>query len=228
MIRLALLLSAIALLGAAQRGSAQASTDPWTSEFLVDRTRLVATGASRYFILDPGYEAVLEHGAERVVVTVTGETRVVDGVTTRVIEERETHGKALVEVSRNFVARDPSTGDVYYFGEDVDIYKNGRVTGHEGGWQAGKNGARFGLFMPGSPAAGRRFYQEMAPDVALDRVRITATDATVQTPAGVFKQCVRVEETTPLEPGVKDYKLFAPGVGLVQDGSLKLVRYGRR
>jgi hypothetical protein len=37
-----------------------------------------------------------------------------------------------------------------------------------------------------------------------------------------------VEETTPLEPGVGDYKVFAPGIGIVQDGSLKLVRHGRR
>jgi len=206
----------------------QNSTDPWTSEFVVDRTQLVATGGSRYFILDPGYEAVLEHGDERVVVTVTNDTRVVDGVTTRVVEERETRGKTLIEVSRNFFARDPTTGDVYYFGEDVDIYKAGRLASHEGAWKAGKNGARFGLFMPGTPVAGRRFYQEIAPKVAMDRVRITAIDATLQTPAGSFKECVRLEETTPLEPGVKDYKLFAPGVGLVQDGSLKLVRYGRR
>jgi hypothetical protein len=206
----------------------QTPRDPWSSEFIVDRTQLVATGASRYFILDPGYEAVLEHGDERLVITVTNDTRLVDGVTTRVVEERETRGKTLVEVSRNFFARDPKTGDVYYFGEDVDNYKGGRVASHEGAWQAGKDGARFGLFMPGTPAAGRRYYQEIAPKVAMDRVRITAVDAMLQTAAGSFKECVRLEETTPLEPGVRDYKLFAPGVGLVQDGSLKLVRYGRR
>ena len=35
------------------------------------------------------------------------------------------------------------------------------------------------------------------------------------------------EETTPLEPDNEDEKLYAPGVGLLQDGSLKLVRYGK-
>src|SRR5690349_15706805 len=102
----------------------QTAKDPWISEFVVDRTQLLATGASRYFILDPGFESVLEHGDERVVVTVTNETRVIDGVTTRVVEERETRGGKLVEVSRNFFARDSNSGDVYYFGEDVDNYRN--------------------------------------------------------------------------------------------------------
>jgi hypothetical protein len=206
----------------------QASKDPWTSTFAVDRSRLVADGTSRFFILDSGHQSVLEHGDERVVITVTDDTRIVDGVTTRVVEERETKGEALIEVSRNFFARDPGTGDAYYFGEEVDIYKKGRVVSHDGAWLAGKNGARFGLFIPGVPAPGSRFYQEIAPRVAMDRVRVVAVDETVQTPAGVFQGCVRLEESTPLEPGVKDVKVFAPGVGLVQDGSLKLVRHGRR
>jgi len=50
---------------------------------------------------------------------------------------------------------------------------------------------------------------------------------TVKTPAGEFKNCLKLEETTPLEPGVKDYKYFAPEIGMVQDGSLKLVKYGK-
>ena len=202
--------------------------EDWASTFTVDRGHLVAAGASRYFILDPGYEAVLEHGDERVVITVTNDTRVVDGVTTRIVEERETRGQVLVEVSRNFFARDAKTGDAYYFGEEVDIYKKGRVSSHDGAWVAGKDGARFGLFMPGAPVAGSRFYQEVAPRIAMDRVRVVAVDETLTTPAGVFRGCVRLEESTPLEPGVKDVKVFAPGIGLAQDGPLKLVRHRRR
>jgi hypothetical protein len=49
---------------------------------------------------------------------------------------------------------------------------------------------------------------------------------TVATPAGEFKGCLEVEETTLLEPGDVADKHYAPGVGLVQDGSLKLVKYG--
>ena len=199
----------------------------WTSEFGVDPRQLVANGASPYFILDPGYQLVLEQADDRLVVTVLDQTRIVDGVATRVVEERETEAGRLVEVSRNFFARDPRSGDVYYFGEEVDIYKNGRVVGHDGAWLSGVNGARFGLFIAGRPAVGDRYYQEIAPKVAMDRVRVVSTTATASTRAGIFQPCVRLEETTPLEPGVKDYKLFAKDIGLVQDAALKLVRYGR-
>ena len=218
----ALFLTSAGLVVQAGRDSA------WRSTFDVDVRQLVASGASRYFVLDPGHELVLEDGDERLVITVLGETRDVGGVTTRVVEERETKAGSLIEISRNFFARHPSTGDVYYFGEDVDIYKNGKVANHEGAWIAGRDGAKFGLFVPGTPVQGARFYQEIAPKVAMDRVRVMTTTGRVITPAGTFDGCLRIEETTPLEPGVKDYKVFAPGIGIVQDGSLKLVRHGRR
>jgi hypothetical protein len=80
--------------------------------------------------------------------------------------------------------------------------------------------------MPGVPLVGGRYYQELAPKVAMDRARIVGVEGTVATAAGSFARVLRVEESTPLEPGTLELKLYAPGVGLVQDGSLKLVRYG--
>ena len=44
---------------------------------------------------------------------------------------------------------------------------------------------------------------------------------------GNFENCVKVEETTPLEPDSKEYKYYAAGIGLLQDGSLKLVSHGK-
>jgi hypothetical protein len=37
---------------------------------------------------------------------------------------------------------------------------------------------------------------------------------------------VKIEETTPLDPDVRDVKYYAAGVGLIQDGTLKLVKHG--
>ena len=218
MTRIPALVVALALVAAAPQ--------EWRRTFDVRPAALVATGASRFFILDPGYQLVLEDGDERLVISVLDETKVVDGVTTRVVEERESKGGKLIEISRNFFARDPASGDVYYFGEDVDMYKDGKVTSHEGAWASGVNGAKFGLMIPGAPAAGARYYQEVAPKVAMDRAEIVATNLSVKLPAGSFTGCVRVKETTPLEPGVTEYKVHAPGIGLVQDADLKLVRYG--
>ena len=199
----------------------------WTDQFAVTPRELRSTGSNPYFILESGYQLVLEDGRGRLTVTVLPQTRVVDGVETRIVEERETSGDTLVEVSRNYFAISERTNAVFYFGEEVDIYRNGVITSHEGGWLAGVGGARFGLMMPGLPLLGSRFYQEIAPGVAMDRARIVALADTLATPAGAFTGVLRVEETTPLEPGVREFKYYAPGVGLIQDGSLKLVRYGR-
>ena len=200
----------------------QKAADAWKSEFAVDKSDLAAIGRNPYFILEPRYQSTFTGGTEKLVITVLDETKVVDGVETRVIEERETKNDRLVEVSRNYFAISRRSNDVYYFGEEVDIYRNGTIVGHEGAWMSGKDGARFGLMMPAKVNVGAMYYQEFAPRIAMDRVRIVSTQATVITPAGTFKNCVRVEETTPLEPGVKEYKYYSAGVGLVQDGTLKL------
>ena len=201
--------------------------DPsWTGEFAVERDELGPTGRNPYFVLEPGYVLTLEDGKERLVITVLDETRTVDGVETRVVEERETDGAAVVEISRNFYAISARTNSVFYFGEEVDMYENGKVTGHEGAWVAGARGARFGLMMPGLPLLKARYYQEIAPRIAMDRAEIVSTGDTLATPAGVFRQVLRTEETTPLERGAREAKRYARGVGLIQDGSLKLVSHG--
>jgi hypothetical protein len=114
---------------------------------------------------------------------------------------------------------------VYYFGEDVDIFEHGRIASHDGSWHHGSSGQKFGLVMPGKPAVGLKFYQELAPRVAMDRAEIISLSERVATPAGTFDGCLKTRETTPLEAFSREFKLYAPGVGLVQDGSLRLVSH---
>src|SRR5262249_52063806 len=131
------------------------------------------------------------------------------------------------EVSRNYFAISKRTNDVYYFGEDVDVYKAGKIVNHEGAWQSGVAGARFGLMMPGVPVLRAKYYQELAPGLAMDRAEIVGLSGTMLTAAGNFAHVLKIVETSPLEPGTSESKYYAPNVGLLQDGSLKLVRYGR-
>ncbi len=217
-------LAATPLAGAARP---QRAEPPWQQSFSVKPGDFMTVGENPYFILKPGYQLTLEGKedgkAVRLVVTVLDETKTVGGIETRIVEERETQGGALAEVSRNFFAIEKGTNNVYYFGEDVDVYKNGKIVNHEGAWAHGTNGARFGLMMPGSPTVGARFYQELAPGVAMDRAHIVSLAERLTTPAGAFEKCLKTEETTPLEPGAREFKLYAPGVGLVKDGTLELV-----
>jgi hypothetical protein len=120
------------------------------------------------------------------------------------------------------------TNDVYYMGEDVDIYENGKVVGHSVAWLSGVQGAKFGLMLPSSPKAGQRFYQEQAPGVGMDRIEILAVDERVATPVGTFEKCVHVVETSPLEKGLKDHKVYCPAVGMVRDAGMSLVKYGTK
>ena len=158
--------------------------------------------------------------------TVLGETRTIDGAECRVVEDREMKNGQLIERTRDCYAIDADTNDVYYMGEDVDVYKNGKVAGHEGAWLSGVKGAKFGLMMPGKPKAGQRFYQELAPGVGMDRVEIVSENETIATPAGTFRNCIHAAETTTLEKGVTDHKWYAAGIGPVKDAGMVLVKYG--
>ena len=210
---------------AAQSNNTRNADAAWTRAFNVEPGELASTGRNPYFVLEPGATLTLAAGREQLVVTVLNVTRAIDGVETRVVEERETNGGALVEVSRNYFAISRRTNSVFYFGEEVDVYKNGEISGHEGAWLSGQTGSRFGLMIPGIPLLGAKYYQELAPRIAMDRAEILSLSETLSTPAGEFKNVLKVRETTPLEPGASELKYYAAGIGLVQDGSLKLTSH---
>jgi len=199
-------------------------TKGWRRIFGVDKKNLVTVGRNPYFILIPGYKLHLKGGNETVVISVLADTKVVDGVETRVVEERETKNGKLVEVSRNYFAIDETTKDVYYFGEDVDIYRRGKIVAHGGAWLSGVKGAKFGLIMPGKPVTGDKYYQEIAPKNAMDRAENANLNATLKTPLKTFSDVLYVRETSPLEAGDVSHKWYAPGVGMIGDDELRLIK----
>lgn len=199
----------------------------WTDEFHIDQRKFSAKGRNRFFSLKPGHRIVIESKSEKVIITVLNKTKKIGSVVTRIIEEREFEDGELVEVSRNFFAICKATSDVFYFGEEVDDYKDGRIVGHGGAWRADKKDSRPGIIMPGTVLLGARHYQEIAPN-AKDRAEIIADNVTMKTPAGTFKNCIRVKETSPLEPGAICYKTYAPRIGLIQDEGLLLTKYSKK
>jgi hypothetical protein len=198
----------------------------YQDEFALSSCNMVTTGKNPYFILEPGYQLAFEGGGAKMELTVLDETKMVDGVMTRVVEEREWKDGKLHEVSKNYFAMCEQTKDVFYFGEDVDYYENDKVVRHEGAWLAGVNGNRAGLIMPGTPKVKMRYYQEIAPGVAMDRAEIISLTETCTTPAGTFQNCMKVKEGSGLKFWESEYKYHAPGIGLVRDEDLQLVRHG--
>lgn len=206
-------------------GAADNKSD-WQTEFDIESCELATTGRNEYFILEPGFQLILEGGGEKLAVTVLDETVIVDSIETRVVEEREWRNDELIEVSRNFFAICPKTADVFYFGEDVDMYQGGQLVSHSGAWRAGKDDARAGLIMPGEPSVGMMYYQEIAPDVAMDRAEVISLDEELDVPAGDVCECLKTREGTALNLLEREFKTYAPGIGLIQDQKLLLVDYG--
>jgi hypothetical protein len=193
------------------------------------RKDLLTTGRNRYWILEPGYTTVFagnEDGKhKRLTITVSRKTRLIDSILTRVVFERQTSNGLVEEISKNYFAIDRKTKNVFYFGEDVDIYNHGVVVSHDGAWRSGVNGARYGLVMAGDPTLGAKMQEERATGVAQDLAEVIATGIRAHTFAGTFRGSIKTRETSVLEPDSVEDKLYAPGIGLVVDDTLLLVSH---
>ena len=62
--------------------------------------------------------------------------------------------------------------------------------------------------------------------LAEDQAEIVSIGETVTVPAGTYENTLFTRETSPLEPGDESFKRYAPGVGLIVDDVVELVRVG--
>jgi hypothetical protein len=161
---------------------------------------------------DPETGATTRTRAEK---RVLDKTDVVAGVEVTALEVKEYEDDELVERTLDYFAQHRD-GSVWYFGERIDNYEDGKVTGHEGQWLAGEGNARPGLYLPANPVVGQEFAQEQAPGVAEDRSTILAVGTEVTTPAGRFTGCIRVKDYAPLSK-TEEYKFYCPKVGIVRE-----------
>jgi len=202
----------------------------YQNTFTAQKEDFASRGKNKYFILEPGFQLVLEGRSNDqptvLTITVLDETKRVDGVETRVLEEKEAVNGKVEEISRNYYAISKKTRDIYYFGEEVDNYKDGKVDNHDGSWLAGVKEAHFGLYMPANPIVGQKYDQELAPGIAMDRGEIVSLTESFETPAGKFDHCLRTKDTSGLD-GDFEEKHYAPDIGLIQDEGLLLTRYGQ-
>jgi len=148
-------------------------------------------------------------------------TRRIDGVTTRIVEDRLYLDGVLEERTSDYYAQD-RCGNVWYFGEDTaELDEDGNVVSTEGSFHAGVDGAQPGVFMQRHPQIGPEFRQEWLPGEAEDVFTAIAEKATVSVPIGSFKHALLTQETTALEPDVVDHKYHVRGIGEVTEVSVK-------
>jgi hypothetical protein len=192
---------------------------------VIDPTRFGPNVDNPWFPLTPGkinvYVGTKDGKRALNVVAPSTRTRVIDGVTTRIVEDRLYLNDVLEEKTADYYAQD-ECGNVWYFGEDTaTVDRHGHVTSREGSFHAGVKGAEPGVFMQASPEIGRQFRQEWSPGQAEDRFTAIDLSAHVRVPAGNFNHALRTKEATDLEPGVLDNKVYAKGVGEVVEEAVK-------
>ena len=183
-----------------------------------DPSALQTSVTNPYFPLTPGtvwtYEGETEDGMERIVVEVLNETREVAGITATVVHDRVYLDGSLIEDTFDWYVQDPE-GNVWYLGEDSKVIEDGQVVSTAGSWETGVDGAVAGVQMPAEPAVGQAYQQEFYEGEAEDRGRVLSVNEAVTVPTGSYTDCVKTEDTTPLEPDVLEYKYYCPGVGNV-------------
>jgi hypothetical protein len=183
---------------------------------------------NRWLPLKPGTQLVYKGSANvdeggrqprRVVTTVTDLSKVIDGVRTLVISEKDYTAGQLSEPELAFFAQD-NAGNVWLLGEYPEEYENGKFD-KAPAWISGQKGARAGIAMLANPKVGSPDYaQGFAPPPVdfTDRARVYKTDQQTCVPVDCYKNVLVTEEFNPDEPGAFQLKYYASGVGNVRVG----------
>lgn len=192
-------------------GNYQPDLDPASIAPAIDNPYLPLAVGSRW-----RYEGESEDGAEVTEVVVTGDRKTVMGISAYVVRDTVTVDGELVEDTLDWFTQDVD-GNVWYLGEQVQNFEDGKLESTDGSWEAGVDGALPGIVMPAVPAVGDAYRQEFYPGEAEDLMEIIATGGDATVAAGTYADVVTAREWNPLEPDVVEEKDYAPGVGLIQE-----------
>ena len=182
---------------------------------------------NKWFPLKPGAHSVFEGSAfddgqrisRRVVSTVTDLTKVINGVNTVVVWERDYTEDELVETELAFFAQD-NYGNVWHMGEYPEEYEEGEFD-KAPGWLAGSKGASAGIAMRAEPRLKTPSYaQGYAPPPInwVDRGRVYEVGQKSCVPVDCYDEVLVIEEFERNKPGAYQLKYYAPGVGDIRVG----------
>jgi hypothetical protein len=107
-------------------------------------------------------------------------------------------------------------GSVWYFGEDVFNYEDGKVADTKGTWVAGDT-TPAAMIMPAQPRVGSVYRPENAPGIAFEEVRVDKVYQQIDGPSGKVSGAIEVNELH--MDGTREGKVFAPGYGEFSTGS---------
>ena len=182
---------------------------------LVPGTQFIFNG----FINQGGGPVAVPH---QVVLTVTDLTKVINGVRTVVLWDRDFDNGQLAEAELAFFAQDKD-GNVWNLGEYPEEYVDGVFDGAPNTWIVGQADAKAGIHMFAEPKVGSPSYlQGISRKIGfLDCGQVADNVQSVDVPVGYYENVLVTHEWSPLEPdsGIQ-VKYYAPGVGNVQIGGV--------
>jgi hypothetical protein len=174
-------------------------------------------------------------GDETITVEVLAKTKLIEGVTCLVVNDRvEVAGRVVEDTDDWFGQRKDGTVD--YCGEisrnfeffPGDVPDEAELVDIEGSWKAFRDGALPGTLFPGAPMVGQVYRQEWSPGNAEDAAIVLSTtyafgsdpelDAFVPPALAMLlcaaSDCAVTGEFSPLSPGGFEHKYYAAGIGL--------------
>jgi hypothetical protein len=157
------------------------------------------------------YEGETDEGMETIEIEINGGTKKVHGIETLVYRDIVWVDGEVVEDTRDYLAQDNS-GNVWYLGEDVDNYEDGKIVDHDGSWLAGVDGAKPGYWMKANPKVGDFYKQEFYAGEAEDEAKVLSVTEKVKTKLATYNNCLKIQDIVPGDP-VVEYKYYCKQVG---------------
>jgi hypothetical protein len=150
--------------------------------------------------------------AHQVVLIVTDLTKMVHGVKTVVLWDRDFNTGVLTESELAFHTQD-NAGNIWNLGEYPAQYSGGQFTEAPDTWFEGLANGKGGLVIPGNPQVGTpKFLQAYAPGIIGDCGQVAAVGIHFCNVISCYDNVLVVDETSPPELGTQQ-KYYAPGVG---------------
>jgi hypothetical protein len=173
-----------------------------------------------YFPLVPGttleYVADTDEGVETITVEVLAVPKVIQGVHATTVHDQVRLDGVLREDTFDWFAQD-SDGNVWYLGEATQEFLEDGSISTEGSWEWGVDDALPGIIMWADPGEhrGDAYRQEYYEGEAEDWGKVLDTGLTVEVPYGQLHDCLETLDWSGLDPGSKEHKFYAPGIGVV-------------
>ena len=146
------------------------------------------------------------------------ETKDIMGIKATVVRDRVFERCEVIEDTLDWYGQDAAGQRLVPRASRRPSTRTARSRRPRGSWETGVDGALPGIVMLAEPQAGDIYRQEFLQGEAEDIGEVTAVTGSVSVPAGSWSgsDVLVTEEWTPLEPDVRERKIYARGFGVVR------------